>query len=110
MVTGNVHLSRIGTNICKCVKDMGEIFDWQLPGEVFATIYGPVDEVCDASVAFCYWSSAHGVVWGWLQVWRVEALGVRVVKFLNVVLKKRYLLGLDEEDEAYKEKENGYYG
>lgn len=41
---------------------------------------------------------------------RVEALGVRVVKFLNVVLKKRDLLGLDEEDEAYKEEEDGYYG
>lgn len=41
---------------------------------------------------------------------RVEALGVRVVKFLNVVLKKRNLLGLDEEDEAYEEEENGYYG
>ena len=89
---------------------MCEILDWQLPGEVFTAIYGPVDKIGDASVAFSYWSPAHGVVWTLKLVLRVEALGVRVVKFLNVVLKKRYLLGLDEEDKAYKGKENGYYG
>lgn len=106
----NLHFTRFGADICECIKDMGEMLDWQLPGEMFPAIYGPVDEVCDASVAFCHWSSAHGVVWSWYVLRVVEALGVRVVKFLNVVLKKRNLLGLDEEDDAYKEKEHGYYG
>lgn len=64
MVIGNLHFTRLGPDIGECIKDMSEVLDWQFPREVFASIDGPVDKVCHTSVAFCYWSSAHSVVWG----------------------------------------------